>query len=88
MDALPFCMEVHCAWEEFLIAKKTGKRTDEALKNAATVRSLGKRSGVALCVHGINKKYCKYCLSSKKPSAKDAEAATPDAAPETDTSAE
>ena len=57
-----------CAWEGFLIARTTGKRTAEELKNAATVRLLSKRSGVALCLHGINKKFCKYCLDSKKPS--------------------
>ena len=91
MDALPFCIALHCtAWEGILIAKKTGKRTAEELKNAATVKTLGKRSGVALCLHGINKKYCKFCLDSKKPSVgcKGTKAASSGSDPNSETSAE
>jgi hypothetical protein len=73
-----------------LIATKSGRRSAEELKNAATVRTLGKRSGVALCLHGINKKYCKYCLESKKPSGarKGTKAARSGSDSETETGAE
>jgi hypothetical protein len=61
----------------------------EALKNAANVEALSKRSAVALCVHGINKKYCKSCLNSKKPSKgrKDTKAANSDADSNSETNA-
>jgi hypothetical protein len=44
------------------------KRTDKALKDAAIVKTLSKRSAVALCIHGINKKYCNHCAAAKKSS--------------------
>lgn len=37
----------------------------EELRNAATVKSLSKRSNVDLCVHGINKSYCQVCAAKK-----------------------
>jgi len=39
----------------------------EELREAAIVKSLSKRSDIALCVHGINKRYCTTC-ANKKPS--------------------
>jgi hypothetical protein len=41
---------------------------------------------VALCVHGINKKYCKSCLNSKKPAGH--RKGTREAGPETDPNSE
>ena len=78
------------AWEGILISKKTGRRTAEELKDAATVRTLGKRAGLELCLHGINKKYCKFCLNSKKPSGdrKGTEAASSGSDPNSEASAE
>ena len=49
----------------------------EELKNAATVRALSKHVTVALCVHGINTKYCKTCLSKKPAKASRAKQSAP-----------
>ncbi|HEY3321662.1 MAG TPA: hypothetical protein VGP72_14425 [Planctomycetota bacterium] len=38
------------------------------MKDAAIVKTLSKRSAVALCIHGINKKYCNHCAAAKKSS--------------------
>jgi hypothetical protein len=56
----------------------------EDLREAAIVKSLSKRSKIALCVHGINKAYCTYCAKApaKKSKKKAADAAPADAAPE------
>lgn len=37
----------------------------EELREAAIVKSLSKRSDIALCVHGINKRYCTTCANKK-----------------------
>ena len=37
----------------------------EELREAAIVKSLSKRSDIALCVHGINKRYCTSCANKK-----------------------
>ncbi len=60
----------------------------EALKEAGVVKSLSKRATLALCVHGINKKYCKTCLSAKKPAKKSAKAAAAEAEASPETAAE
>lgn len=41
------------------------KKTSEERKAALTLRSMGKRGDISLCIHGINEKYCKTCLAKK-----------------------
>jgi hypothetical protein len=61
----------------------------EELREAAIVKSLSKRSDIALCVHGINKRFCTTC-ANKKPakSTKSKKAAAEGAAPAAEASAE
>jgi hypothetical protein len=47
----------------------------EVLREAANLKALSKRSKIALCVHGINKKYCTPCSTKKAPKSKKAAAA-------------
>jgi hypothetical protein len=46
----------------------------EERKEALNTKTLGKRSKVDLCVHGINKKYCTPCNTKKAPKSKKAKA--------------
>jgi hypothetical protein len=61
--------------EDSTIATKTLEERREALIQ----RSLGRRANITLCVHGINKYYCKTCeaktAKAPKKSAKTAAAA-------------
>ena len=56
----------------------------EDRKEALNQRALGKRAKITLCVHGINKNYCKPCSTkktskSKKAAAAEGEEAKPEA---------
>jgi hypothetical protein len=51
------------------------KKTSEERKAALDLRTMGRRVQIALCIHGINEKYCKSCLA--KASAKSAKKAKP-----------
>ena len=41
--------------------------SEEVRKQAAIRRSLGNRSNITVCIHGINKYHCKKCDDSSKP---------------------
>jgi hypothetical protein len=41
------------------------KKTSEERKAALSLRAMGKRGTITLCVHGINEKYCQSCLAKK-----------------------
>gem|GEM_PF-7043785 len=49
----------------------------EERKEALNMRTLGKRSKITLCLHGINKKYCTPCNTKKAPKSKKAKVEPP-----------